>query len=104
MTGGSLDARTDVFQVGVVLYEMLTGRPLFGGESRLLRLSAAMTAPDVTALDAVVPTAIANIVRRATVKRTNERYVASLCIHGRACARARVGRLQPDATGDRPPT
>jgi len=38
--GRKLDARTDIFSFGVVLYEMLTGRKAFEGDTRLATMSA----------------------------------------------------------------
>ena len=35
ITGGTVDGRADIFALGVVLWEMLTGQRLFGGESDL---------------------------------------------------------------------
>ena len=35
ITGGTVDGRSDIFALGVVLWEMLTGQRLFGGESDL---------------------------------------------------------------------
>ncbi len=67
--GEDVDARTDVFALGVVLWEMLTGGRLFDGDSEVAVLRAvreslivppARLNPDVPeALDAVVLTALA---------------------------------------------
>ena len=40
--GRKLDARTDIFSFGLVLYEMLTGHRAFSGDSRLSTLSAVL--------------------------------------------------------------
>lgn len=74
--GGPLDARTDLFQVGIVLYEMLTGRPAFSGESRAERLSAAITgSAQLDALDRVpMPATLPKIVQRALAHEPNARY------------------------------
>jgi len=74
--GGPLDARTDVFQVGVVLYEMLTGQPAFQGGTPLERFEAAMAgATELTSLDEVrMPAAISGIVRRALAREPQARY------------------------------
>jgi serine/threonine protein kinase len=76
LAGDPLDARTDVFQVGVVLYEMLTGTPAFGGASFLDLLTALLTSePDLTAIAASgAPAGLIDVLRRAVARAPADRY------------------------------
>ncbi|MGI8961078.1 MAG: protein kinase domain-containing protein [Bryobacteraceae bacterium] len=52
--GNKVDARSDIFSFGSVLYEMVTGRPAFHGESRLSTLSAILK-DDPKPLSSIMP-------------------------------------------------
>src|SRR6516225_9922296 len=52
--GKKVDARTDVFSFGSVLYEMVTGRGAFQGETKLAMLSAVLE-KEPTPVSAIVP-------------------------------------------------
>ena len=73
-TGG--DPRSDVYSLGCVLYEMLTGRMAFGGASlrEVLAKQAGGEPTPVQTLRAEVPDAVAAIVSRALAKRPEDRY------------------------------
>jgi serine/threonine protein kinase/Tol biopolymer transport system component len=67
--GQSLDTRTDIWAFGCVLYEMLTGRPAFAGETISDTLAAVLDRqPDLTALPAGVPPPIRRLLRRCFEK------------------------------------
>ncbi|GAA4994102.1 hypothetical protein GCM10023205_78520 [Yinghuangia aomiensis] len=74
--GVDVDGRTDVYSLGCLLYELLTGRPPFTGDSPFAvmnqHLSKAPAAP--SALRPEVPPAVDAVVLRALAKRTDERY------------------------------
>jgi serine/threonine-protein kinase len=74
------DARVDVFAVGVVLHELLTGQRFWGKKADLEILHAlyrSETAPSPRAVDASVPEALDAVVRRATEPRVQERYASA---------------------------
>ncbi len=75
VVGGVLDARTDVFQVGAVLYEMLTGRPAFGGRSMNDRLAAVTTGR--VDLTAVADSGLVDVLRTALAHDPAQRYAGA---------------------------
>jgi tetratricopeptide (TPR) repeat protein/TolB-like protein/predicted Ser/Thr protein kinase len=73
--GRPVDARTDVFSVGAVLYEMASGKPAFPGGSRLDVLYAVATRPpDALPDDGRLPPGFTAVVARALAKSPDDRF------------------------------
>jgi serine/threonine-protein kinase len=74
--GESLDARSDIFSLGTILYELLSGRRAFDGRTidETLDQVLAATPKAVEKLRPETPPALAHIVRRAMARDPMERY------------------------------
>jgi serine/threonine protein kinase len=74
--GRTIDRRSDVFALGIVLYELLTGRRLFKGDSDLSTLEQVRTAnvEPPKRIDADIPDALEAAVMTALAREPEGRY------------------------------
>jgi serine/threonine protein kinase/Tol biopolymer transport system component len=74
--GRPVDTRTDIFSFGVILYEMLTGRRPFGGDTALATLSAILKDSPTPLADAApgTPADLARVVERCLRKDPARRW------------------------------
>lgn len=75
LAGAAVDHRSDIFTIGILLYEMLTGQRMYSGDTAtLLRKCLAADYRDVAELLPDLPPAVLAIVRRSLAKEVDERY------------------------------
>ena len=76
MAVGDIDGRSDLYSVGCVLFECLTGHPPYEhqNEVRVLQLHQTAPIPDLAAIAPHVPPALVSIVTRALAKRAEDRW------------------------------
>jgi serine/threonine protein kinase len=104
--GAAADAKSDIYALGTILFEMLTGRLPFTGRNAIdvLMKKGAGPAPDVTELRPEVPPPLAEVVARCLARELGKRpesmkaleYELTRALEGRASAVAAVMGLQLD--------
>jgi serine/threonine protein kinase len=74
--GDEVDSRADIFSVGILLYELLTGKRLFYGETDYQTVELVRNAkiPPIKAQNPEVEQELDDAVRRALAKRKEDRY------------------------------
>src|SRR5437867_6624632 len=74
--GGEVDARTDIFALGAVLYEMATGKRAFEGKSKASLIASILTAEPqpITAVQPMTPASFDRVIRTCLQKEPDDRW------------------------------
>src|ERR1017187_5974048 len=74
--GKPVDARSDIFEFGLLLHEMLTGRPAFGGGTKLEVLSAILKTdpPRPSSINPAVPPELEWVIAHCLRKDRERRF------------------------------
>ena len=77
VTGEPVDARSDLFAVGAILFEMLAGRPAFDGRTVIDVLHATVHQQPPALIGSPAVAAIDRVIRRALSKRPSDRFASA---------------------------
>lgn len=105
--GGMPTRQSDIYALGIILYEMLTGSVPFEGESAVsIALKHFQQAiPSVRDFDPRIPQALENVVLKATAKDPSQRYTSASAMNADLAtaldeSRAKEPKFNPDAAAD----
>ena len=98
-SGDAVDARSDVYSLGCVVYELLAGEPPYTGPTgaSLIRQHLSAPVPDVARLRPGVGAATSGVLKRALAKSPEERFATATALV-RALAAGTAGAVTPEAS------
>ncbi len=108
------DTRTDIYSLGVILFEMITGQPPFEGDSAVAVLMKHVNepVPDVRQINGAVPDELVVVIERALAKDRADRYqtaaemaaaLRAVELHSQAPVRPISPEAPPQAPVGQPP-
>jgi TolB-like protein len=78
--GEHVDARSDIFSFGSLLYEMVTGRPAFHGVNEIATAQAVTNSEPapLAGLRSDIPDGLADVITKCLAKRPDDRYASAV--------------------------
>jgi serine/threonine protein kinase len=79
LRGEPLDAYTDIYALGIVLFQMLSGDIPFRGDNPFVMLNRQLQEllPSLHEMDTAIPLAVDSVIQQATAKRREDRYASA---------------------------